>query len=551
MKNTLLAILTLCAAQSVAAQTDNTSACDNPWRQWNAAFQLQTDIHASTRKGVTSPTANSYLTGTISNQYLELGARYEHITRPLPGHEAERGQGLANLYLKIRPARWAEITLGDFYEQLGSGLALRSYEDRDLGIDNALRGARLVLRPLDGLTLKALGGQQRLHFDRGSRVFSENRGYVGAADAEYLFSKGQNQWMVGASAVMNKDDETPIYSLFPNQSYMRFRQPEQYGVFAGRVSYTGPRTTVYFEHAQRTNNPNAVNNYTQRSGQAQMLTVSYAHSGKSILLGVRRSDNFDNHSYRSQIDNDLRLNHLLPFTPQQTYTLAALYPYATQAQSEWAYQAEGRYQWKRGTALGGRYGTKLKVAAAYVANLDGQLYSQQPFASVGKAPKFFGHGDKLFHDVTVEVSKKISNSYSFVAQYSNQSYNQMAIEGHADQGNPIKSHIFVYDGKHRLSKKVTLRTEAQYLTSKQADGDWLYGLAEVSVAPHLLFSIADQWNVGRTDKHYPMVSVAGTYGSQRLQLSYGKTREGINCSGGVCRLMPATEGWNLSYQINF
>lgn len=551
MKRALLVLLTLSTTVMTLAQNNEKSEDTTSRKQWNAAFQLQTDIHASTRKGATSPTANTYLTGAVANAALEIGGRYEHLTRPLPGHEAERGHGLAHLYLKLRPFEWAELTLGDFYEQLGSGLVLRAYEDRDLGIDNALRGARLLVRPLNGLTLKALGGQQRRHFDRAGRIFSQERGRLGAADAEYLHTKGEHQWMLGASALVNRDDETPIYQLFPDQTYKRFRQPRHYGVFAGRFAYTGARTAVYFEHAYRTNHPNAINHYTQRSGQAQMLTLSYAHSGKSILLGLRRSDNFDNHTLRSQTDNDLRLNHLLPFTPQHAHTLAALYPYPSQPQSEWAYQAEGRYQWKRGTALGGRHGTKLKVAAAYAASLRGTPYSQQPFASQGTAPKYFGHGEKLYHDFTVEVSKKISNHYAFVAQYSHQSYNQTAIEGHASHGNPIRSHIFAYEGKHRLAKKWTLRTEAQYLATQQADGDWLFGLAEISVAPRLLFAVSDLWNAGRTKRHYPMLSVAATHGNHRLQLSYGKTREGINCSGGVCRLMPATEGWTMSYLLNF
>lgn len=48
-----------------------------------------------------------------------------------------------------------------------------------------------------------------------------------------------------------------------------------------------------------------------------------------------------------------------------------------------------------------------------------------------------------------------------------------------------------------------------------------------------------------------MFAAAGTYGPHRLQISYGRTRKGINCSGGVCRMMPATEGVYLSYNVNF
>lgn len=548
MKNSFF-FLALVLGTTAFAQTDTTHRKGGEWTKWDAAISLQTEAHHSTRKDALRNTANTYVVGTVQNKYVEIGGRYEHLTQPLPGHEAERGHGLAHLYAKVRRSGWGEITLGDFYEQLGSGIAFRAYEDRALGIDNAVRGGRIVIMPFRGLTLKGLAGQQRLHFDRNGKIFQSQRGYVGATDAEYRFEMSGQQFSLGATMVGWHEEQTPI-KRFENGVLKRFRQPENHGIWAARLGYTGGKADVYFEHATKTANPNAANFYTLRSGQVQMLTFSYADRGWGVMLGARRSDNFDNHSLRTETGNDLRINHLPPFAPEQSYTLAALHPYATQPQSEWAWQAEGRYLLKRGTALGGRYGTRLKVSAAYVNALDRATTSQEAYTH-GRRPSYFGHGEKLFHDFTFEVSKKISASYSFTALYSHQDYNQRAIEGHADNGNHVKSHIFVYDGKHRLNKKITLRTELQYLHSKQADGNWLYGMAELSVAPYLVFSVSDQWNSSRSNRHYPMLSVAGTYKAHRLQLGVGKTREGINCSGGVCRLMPATEGAYLSYTLNF
>lgn len=551
MKHTLLfGVLAMTA--TAAAQRDTTlHAPVGVWTNWDAAVSLQTEAHHSTRKDVIRNTANTYVVGTIQNRYLEFGVRYEHLTRPLPGHEAERGQGVAHLYAKARWSGLGEITLGDFYEQLGSGLTFRAYEDRSLGIDNAVRGGRIVATPLEGLTLKGLFGQQRFHFDRGSRVFHARRGYVGAADAEYRFGMGQGQFTLGATAVGCGDDETLITGIMPgSKTYRRFRQPEHFGVWGARLAYTAGRTGIYFEHAAKTSHPNAVNHYILRGGQVQMLTFSYADRGWGVMLGARRTDNFDNHGLRTETGNDLRLNHLPPFAPQQSYALAALYPYATQFQSEWAWQAEGRYLFRKGTMLGGKYGTRLKLAAAHVNALS-RSDNGVEFATHGVRPNYFGHGMKLFHDITLEVNKKITSTYSFTALYSQQYYNQKAIEKHAENGDRVKSHIFVYDGKHRLNRKFALRTELQYLHSRQADGDWAYGMVELSLAPHWVFSLSDQWNIGRTDRHYPMLAVAGTYKAHRLQLGVGKTREGINCSGGVCRLMPATEGAYLSYTLNF
>lgn len=70
---------------------------------------------------------------------------------------------MPNFYVKGN-YKWAELTLGDFYDQFGSGLIFRTYEERSLGIDNSLRGARLALKPLKGVNIKLLGGQQRYYW---------------------------------------------------------------------------------------------------------------------------------------------------------------------------------------------------------------------------------------------------------------------------------------------------------------------------------------------------------------------------------------------------
>jgi hypothetical protein len=115
----------------------------------------------------------------------------------------------------------------------------------------------------------------------------------------------------------------------------------------------------------------------------------------------------------------------------------------------------------------------------------------------------------------------------------------------------VLSNIFVFDGKYRFNKTLTLRTELQYLTTNDDQKDWCYGLAELSVAPYLMFSVSDMWNNGSTKTHYYMGAITGNYKANRLMLSYGRTRKGYNCTGGVCREVPATHGFQISYSYNF
>ena len=81
-----------------------------------------------------------------------------------------------------------------------------------------------------------------------------------------------------------------------------------------------------------------------------------------------------------------------------------------------------------------------------------------------------------------------------------------------------------------------------------------------------MFTISDQYNGhvpyfkangsedasrGTHTEHYLLGAVTYTTGAHRLQVSYGKTRAGYNCSGGVCRFVPASKGMQVNYTFNF
>ena len=168
--------------------------------------------------------------------------------------------------------------------------------------------------------------------------------------------------------------------------------------------------------------------------------------------------------------------------------------------------------------------------------------------SNGYTSPFFGMGGLLYAEAGLEINKKFTKDFKLNAMYMFQKYNKSVIEG---EGGMINSHIIVLDGKYQISRKVTARVELQYLHTKQDQGDWVYGLAEVSVLPYLMFTVSDMWNTGSTNLHYYQALVTGTYKSHRLQAGYVRTRAGYNCAGGVCRYIPATRGVQISYSYNF
>ena len=110
-----------------------------------------------------------------SNSYLNANYNYGKWTAGIQG-EAYLQNALLNYnpkyektnvatyYLNYKSTKF-DVTAGYFYEQFGSGLLLRSWEDRSLGINNALRGGKVTFTPSDNLQFTALYGRHRSGFD--------------------------------------------------------------------------------------------------------------------------------------------------------------------------------------------------------------------------------------------------------------------------------------------------------------------------------------------------------------------------------------------------
>lgn len=222
-----------------------------------------------------------------------------------------------------------------------------------------------------------------------------------------------------------------------------------------------------------------------------MLSTSYSQRGMSILLQAKRSDNMNFRSRRTESGTAGFINHLPAFAMQQTYALAALYPYATQTDGEWAYQAELGYKFNRKTFLGGKYGTSVKLNFSHIRAIEKNLHNGGTEGTDGYGSPFWKSGKKYYQDINVQIEKKLTKDFKLNLMYMNQYYNKTVVEG---DGGMIHSDIFVAEGKYRFNKKITLRGEAQYLSTKDDQGDWWFGLLELSVLPNFMFTISDQYN---------------------------------------------------------
>ena len=494
---------------------------------------------------------NTYVDLKLGSKYVDAGTRFEFLKYPLPGFEPDfKGWGVPHFYVKGHYKN-VELTVGDYYEQFGSGFVLRTYEERSLGIDNALRGARLNYKPVNGVTLKALTGKQR-------RYWHHNDALVSGVDLEFgldQFIKSlENKDMhitLGGSWV-NKHEDPDDDAIFVDATH-KLNLPKFVNAWDARLNLTLKGFSILAEYAQKTQDPSFDNDYHYGKGNVAMLSASYSQKGMSVLLQAKRSQGMSFRSRRNMTGISSYINHLPAFTHDQTYALAAQYPYATNPDGEWAFQGEFGYSFKKGTSLGGKYGTKLKLNVSHVRGLDydgieNPVSPGRVIGSDGFKSGFFKMGETYYQDIDVQLEKRFTRDFSLIFMYMNERYNKTVIEGH---GGMIKSNILIADGKYKFSPKLTLRCELQYQFCEGDFGDWAFGLAELSWAPHWMFTISDMWNCGETDVHYYQALVTYSLKSHRIQAGYGRTKAGFNCSGGVCRWVPATRGFTLSYNYSF
>ena len=517
--------------------------------------------------------------GKVGYSYgdFSAGIRFEAFLPELNGFRTElNGVGLANFFATYDNG-FIGVTVGDIYDQFGSGLVFRSYEEWSLGMDNALRGVRTVLRPTQGVTFKALYGRQRYfwapYLERDFKS-SDYRGTLGGIDGEWDLNQSiasmndsKFKMTVGGSFVTkNVTKKSSTYKI-----------PQNVAAAAARINLGYGRFAFSTEYAYKANDPSAINNYIYCSGRALLSSLSYSQKGLGIVLQVKRTDNMSFKSMYTAMENDLDINFIPPINYTHTHSLPSMYTYSTQPNGEMAAQFQINYTIPKGTALGGKYGTKLAFNFSQVNDivrdsvLSGNTMTLNQSGTLGYTSKFFAVSDhRFFRDINFEIDKKISKDWHVTAQYINLYYDIETIEGHVDAP-VVKANITFLDVTYKINKRQSLRFELQGLWENevhkgypvsedekkdfQKRGDWAAALVEYTITPHWSFSLADKWNYGNPVEeyrdHYFSGTVSYIHDATRVMLSAGRQSEGVVCVGGVCRTVPASSGVSLTVSTSF
>lgn len=501
--------------------------------------------------------SNNYLRLDYNYGKFSAGLQYEaYLPSALLGYSDRFNDNKIGTYYVNYKGEQLDITAGNFYEQFGSGMILRSWEDRQIGINNSIRGLRVAYTPNDFTTIKGLIGKPRLGFEMTD-------GTVGGLDIETnllrIFNKEStaNNLNVGFSYVGQSESYTGAISDFPEtSSNVSFR--------LGYAGTSGFYANAEYVHKGETSMYNSgVPSEKFYDGNGTLVNLGYSTKGFGINTTFRRLENMGMYAQRdlseaaNNVYNEAIVNFLPALTRQHDYMLTNIYVYQSQPNLNFDKQEAGEiggqvdiyYNLPKGTLLGGKYGTKLALNGSYWNGLNAEFNA----AGDEYTTDFFDFGKKFFHDVNFEVSKKWTPKFSSNLTYMHQYYDKGIVEG----GNysHIIANVVVGDFLYKFNSKNSVRFELQHLQTKREKKNWAAALVEYNLDHKWNFYVGDQYNYGNDDKdqrfHYYMVGGSYAKESTRVQLNYGRQRGGLICVGGVCRYVPENTGFTLSLVKTF
>jgi hypothetical protein len=436
---------------------------------------------------------------------------------------------MVNRYFKYTEDKFA-IQVGDFYEQFGSGLIFRAYENRQIGINNALEGVNIYVEPTDFLKIKALYGRTRKQFDYANSIV---RGADAEIDITKIFASKTKEHAthiaVGGSYVSRFQDYTGPIDDYPSTVH----------AYAARMDLNSNNFSFNIEYVNKVIDPHLLNQNSFEKGKALLINAAYTQNNFGITFTGRALSNMDFRSERNiEIATQLPVNYVPALTKQHDYLTSNIYVYSTQLMGETGFQTDVFYSFKPHTKLGGKYGTK--IAANFAT-----YYSLQNSSDILSAGN-----KKYYSDANIEIKKKFSKKFETIFAVQNIFYNSSVLPTNAAHNNVV-ANILALGGLYKFSAKKSLKVKLEHLWANEDEGNWASAITEFSFASPYAFYISDLYNYGETKNHYYNVGASVTKNSTRFALSFGKQRAGLFCVGGVCRFVPAAYGFTATLTKSF
>ena len=514
--------------------------------------------------------SNDYIKVDYSKGRFSAGVQVDAYLPGLYGYDMYTYQqrdtkltGFLTKYIQWEDQNWG-VRVGDIFDQFGNGLIFRSYEDRALGFNNSLAGARAHYNFNNMVSVKVVAGMPRLYDVRSNNL-------VYGADLALSISDmvGWENGIIGieGSYVGRRDSDISAFNVEDwetGEITNILAGKEMLNMVSGRLNFEFAGVTLRGEYAAKLNEDLFNPTLPTAKGNVIYLDLGYNYKRFSASATFRRMENMT-----TAIDNrpvgiggGNVMNYVPLLTRQHTYSLANLNPYrgsSVHTGGEIGGQLDLYYSLRNPKARGKYWNFHLNFSMFNTVDHFNQIYQQDM------------EGRNVWLDLNFDVERQWNKQVKTTFLYSFQRWDEEINHYDSPMAHYCRSHIFVGDVTYKFNKKHSMRFEAQYLASNDYEGDWVAATIEYNLAPKFSFYVSDMWNCEKMQDgaygnyymdldtyegdnyllHYYQVGASFTHNSFRAQLSYGRNRAGFVCSGGVCRFQPAYTGFNLAMTLSF
>ena len=397
-----------------------------------------------------------------------------------------------------------KFTVGNYYEMFGRGLLLKSYEDRNIRIDNNLLGVNLKANYAN-FYLTALTGS-------AENILSERKDILHAVDLEY---RGLKKVKLGASYVSNNPGIENIAST--NLSSIRFAPRiwnfEFYGEY-GIKQNSDTKEQVF-------------NNSEYKIGEAYYGNINFYWGLFSISGEYKYYDNFAFQSY----DKTIVYNTPPSLRRDQTYILLNRHPSALDQNNETGFQVEANYNVSSNSILLLNYNqTKTLPSSSYYQRILETNNIQKTQLK------------DLYFQLTQTWNSKIETIFAFDINEE--------LSGNTKSYTPILDNKFYIGDIHTL--RIVFEHQAvENISNNEKYYDQVLQL-EYLRSPNISISVVTEMKTtepepNKVNRDFWGFIMFGYKLAEHTDLSLlvGTRQAGNICIGGVCRYEPEFEGLEL------
>ena len=479
---------------------------------------------------------------------LEAGVRFDAFLNSILRNPAVpyTGVGLGNFYIKKKFKDFT-FTGGYIYDQIATGMIYRAYEERTLGIDNALLGGKVEYDYDQKVHLKVFSGVQK-------NVFTIFNPIISGFDGNANLTAGKVTFQPGVGIVNRSMDQTSMSTLLNTiystlDSNQRFVPKYNMYAFSFYNTLTAGPVSWYIEGDYKTRDAiveldsAGQNVLVNKTGNAVYSSLNISTKGLGAIIIFKRVQDFDMRTSANEKGFLGLLNFEPPVARQNSLRLPSRYFAPSLIQHELAFGTE--ITWKPISKL------FFILNGSYIRDF---LFEKSIFPGHNN---FFAEGNLEIHYKPIRVVD-LELGFQYVL------YNRPIYQGdglNLPAEYKVSSYTPFFEISHKLPKKMSYRIELQYQYVPADFGQWMYGLFEFNVAPHFSVAASDMWNfkpnsnnvdaVYQVQHHFYSIFASYTHGANRFSLNYVKQVAGIVCTGGVCRYEPAFSGVKFSITSTF